>query len=654
MRGALVVGLIACSAPAPVAPVPKAAALDAWVIGQLGPIADAEVRVVSLTKQTCACPAPVDDALWPECSCPASYATWRERAAQCKWPAPATRVLRSDSRGYVPLDVRALGMNVEATTRTGAQWIAAPARTDKLALEVGRALTYRFIMNTSAELRAVLLFDDGHCMPLQRRGAKQWTTLAPVPRVEAESILVVEAAGFAPYVTAMSDSDGDHDIFIELHTSAPVTGTCNGDRVELVNPLQRISQRLGTGHHFSLDGAIDATSTVTCYRGADAVKEWSYSPADGLEESANNGGGLNLGACTDVDVVDRAGRPIEKAEITFDADPDASPSTSATSYAGAGGRACIEDVEPGGDLIVHAPLDMGGSCAGEAKLRVTQQLIGKPIRVVLDMQRFDRRRFRGRVLSPEKIPVVGAVVRIDQLDPAENQDCSERSDSIVSTAADGVFELPLLPRGTAKVTIQHDWYAEQSVELAIPGHEREVTLSRGVTWTGRVLGPDGKKIDACNLAVLLAGGRTVYSRCTPDGFTFTTLVPGNAMLQVRLSDEDPLGHLRVIQTNITITAQMHGHDVRWPAGESIRGRVVDARGTPIAGVYVRALPKGQANLPAGIEPGEVIVVTDAQGRFELRHLEHGMWHLDNVFSRSTELDVATGTKNVELVSERPR
>src|SRR5262245_32660383 len=113
MRGVVLIVLVACSAPAPLAPASKVGAIDAWVIGPTGPIANAEVRVVSLAKQACACPAKPDDGTFdnavPECSCPASYATWRERAAHCTWPAPAARVVRSDASGHVPLEARELG-----------------------------------------------------------------------------------------------------------------------------------------------------------------------------------------------------------------------------------------------------------------------------------------------------------------------------------------------------------------------------------------------------------------------------------------------------------------------------------------------------------------------------------------------------------------
>jgi len=257
------------------------------------------------------------------------------------------------------------------------------------------------------------------------------------------------------------------------------------------------------------------------------------------------------------------------------------------------------------------------------------------------------------LVTPEHLPIVGAYVAVRDVQPIGTQ-CSERSDVVVASGLDGMFELPLVPHGPIKLDIQHAWYAEKELDITIPSRETEIVLDRGVTWTGRVLDPDGKVIDSCEIFLRLPNQRLLTAKCSPRGFTFTTLVPGEAKVSVRV-DKHPLGTHRALDTTIQIKGDKPVHDdIKWPAGESIEGRAVDAKGAPIAGARLTALPKGVAGASDRFVPGEVMLECDADGRFVFRHLKPGTWAItgDRRASHESTVELQTGAKDVKLVLSR--
>ncbi|HEY5947350.1 MAG TPA: carboxypeptidase-like regulatory domain-containing protein [Kofleriaceae bacterium] len=657
---------VGCSAPAPQPPSSKIGAVDAWTVDAKGPVANAEVRVVALAPARCACnppQTPRDDGMSygnevPECACPAALAAWQHRLAQCAWPSEARQVVRTDDRGHAVLDAGALaaasGTSIEANGATGVVWLTPPARADRIALELSRASVLRLVVDTTAELHAALLFDDGHCMPFRRDGDRTWVTAAAVPHSDDSwPVLVVEAKGYATIARSWYESDSE--LALPLHRAQPVTDSCDGDEVTLDNAFQHLVARVDARKRFQFDGVLDTDSDLTCTKHGDVEAEWRYSPADGLQESGGVYGGLFGGSCNDVLVVDRAGRPIAGAEVSFNGTPSARFSMGgALTYTGAQGRACVEDVYAGGQLTAHAPLDRGGQCAGEAAVNVTQQMVGSPIRITLDVRPLKRSKLHGRVLSPEKIPIAGATISVRDVSPSQTPECSDRSDTMVSSAADGSFALPLLPQGRITLAIQHDWYTDKDVEITLPSRERELVLERGLTWTGHVLDPDGKNLDRCDLFLTLPNQRLLTAKCSAQGFSFGTLIPGEAKLSVRV-EKHALGTFRTLEVKIAIAAgKPLVHDVQWPKGESIAGRVVDASGAPIAGARLTALPKGTRELSDRFAPGEVMLEADRDGRFTFRELLPGVWIIrgDRRASRQVTVELATGTSDARIVTTR--
>jgi hypothetical protein len=659
MRQLVVLVLVGSTAQAQTVPSPKAGPIDGWVLDASGPVAGAAVRSVALSKPACACkPKPDDTAAFdnsvPECACPEALASYRRRLASCQWPLPAREVMRSDARGHFSLDGAALGSVLEATTEHGVRWLAAPPGLDRIAVELAAPVTRRLRIDASADLRAALLFDDGHCVPFRRDGATNvWSTVAPAPaRDEDAPILIIEADGFATIVRTWHASAPELEF--SLRPAKPVNGTCRGDRAELDNPFQRLVASGESAKRFSFTGALDLISKVRCLRGADVVDQWEYSPADGLRPGFR-GGGIFGGSCHEVQVVDRAGLPIAGAELSFDRTPGAAFGMGSTlTFADSRGRACVADVHEGGEVVAHPPLDRGGWCAGEARVAVAREALRKPIRITLEVQPLQRSPWRGRVLSPERLPIVGAHVAVRDLQPAEKSDCTERSEVQVRTGPDGMFELPPLPNGRLRLFVQHDWYAARELEIAVPSEEREIQLDRGLTWAGRVLDPEGQVIDRCQLFLTLSDQRLLTATCSAQGFSFGTLVPGTAKLSVRV-EKHALGTWRALDQTIEIRpGKSLVEDVRWPRGATIAGRVVDASGASIAGARLTALPKGTPEAADRFAKGEVMLEADQDGLFIFRHLAAGTWTIrgDRRAGKQATLDVEAGTTNVQFVTGR--
>jgi hypothetical protein len=566
-------------------------------------------------------------------------------------------VLRSDAQGHFSLDSAALGSMLEATANSGVQWLPAPVSADRISVELAASLTRTLIANSSVELRAALLFEDGHCVPFGREGkTNRWSTVAPGPAREDDwPVLIVEATGFATIVRAWFDSE--RVLELSLHPAKPVIGACSGDRATLVNPFQSLVTRVDRAGQFAFTGVLDFDSDVRCLRGGTTSQSWTYSPEAGLtiDYDYDRAPAVSGDSCRNVHVVDRAGRPIAGAELRFDGTSGETYGLGgALTYADSRGMACVEDAYEGGKIIVHPPPDRGGWCAGEAKVALAHESMQKSIRVVLDVRPLPRSRFRARLVSPEKLPIVGAHVAVREVHPAGASGCSENPQSTVNTGPDGRFELPLLPNGRLKFFVQHHWYAAREIELTLPSSEREIELDRGVSWTGRVLDPDGKVIDDCTLFLTLPDQRLLTARCSAQGFSFRTLAPGNANLSVRVQ-KHALGTYRSLDQTIEIKpGSSFVRDIRWPRGEAIAGRVVDQSGVPVAGARLTALPKGTPEAVNRFVPGEVMLEADRDGRFTFRHLAPGVWTIrgDRRARTQSTLDVTTGTRNVKFVTGR--
>lgn len=96
-------------------------------------------------------------------------------------------------------------------------------------------------------------------------------------------------------------------------------------------------------------------------------------------------------------------------------------------------------------------------------------------------------RVRGRVLGPERRPVVGARV------------ATTWHEAGATTDADGTFELGSFPRGEVTLVIQVEGYAPRRFQAEAGGAPSEIVLEPGGELRARVTRPDGTPISGATL-----------------------------------------------------------------------------------------------------------------------------------------------------------
>lgn len=616
-------------------------------------MAGATVRLVALTPRPCPC-AGQDGGYAhdvPECACPAALAGWKQQLAACEWPPPAVAELTSDRRGQVSLTRGPSVTGIEVAHGDGVRWLAWPKTRGPIALALAPAS--RPLVTTKprrldvAGMRAAVVFEDGHCVPLDRAG-DAWKPRSALPR--DEGVLVVEAPGYRTLVSSMYS---DESMRVSLHPDGPITGECDGTTVRLENPLQRLVARVDSSKRFSITGAIGMQAKVTCLKDADTVVgEWDWDPAEGLTDELSGGSGFINAPCHDVKVVDAIHRPVAGAEVMFSYDAKAQGSEGTSATTDARGIACLDALHAGGELHVFAPSELGGSCAGSASLVVQRRHLASsgPPTIRLRIQSLPGARTSGRVLSPDGAPVAGARVTVTAI-TTRQPDCSTSAGDAVTTDIDGTFTLAALPRGRFDVRVQHDWFVEREVTFENDGAADDIVLQRAHSWTGRVLDPDGAVIDTCALYLTFATGHVIAAKCTTTGFAFGAVPPGVAKVQARLENH-ALGTFRQLVRKVTIVGgKPHLEDLAFPKGEDISGRVVDPRGNAVPGARLTALPKDAREMQGRMHDDEVQIKADALGRFTFRHLTPGSWRVTGNLTRGgrTTLEVPTGSSNVQLV-----
>ena len=174
MRVALITVLAACTTAPVHAPPPVAVtSLDGYVLDARGPVANAELRLLSVPAHACPCTA--GDAATessmnalPDCQCPAALAMWRDQLDQCDPPAPLATA-RTGAGGHAVVPILERATMVVATTPTGERWLRMPAMQAPIALELAKLVVPHVTIDVrDAGLHGALMFPDGHCTRLVR------------------------------------------------------------------------------------------------------------------------------------------------------------------------------------------------------------------------------------------------------------------------------------------------------------------------------------------------------------------------------------------------------------------------------------------------------------------------------------------------------
>ncbi|MFG0318211.1 MAG: carboxypeptidase regulatory-like domain-containing protein [Planctomycetota bacterium JB042] len=239
---------------------------------------------------------------------------------------------------------------------------------------------------------------------------------------------------------------------------------------------------------------------------------------------------------------------------------------------------------------------------------------------------------RGVVLGDDR-PVAGAIVRA--VVPPGGADAHSAT---ARTAADGTFTLRGLTVEAYELTARANGYFAREPVLATPGPDAEVRIELGRTGSlsGRVIAGDGAAPESFSAKVLRVEGARGTTRAvrralpgeSPGTFRATDLPPGRYVVEV---DAGTAARTRSDPVEIGEAEDADGVVVRLAAGGSVRGRVVDAEGAPVAGVTAHLLPP---DFDASSPVAEVLVLephlgrsarTDGDGRFELAHVAAGRY-----------------------------
>ena len=178
--------------------------------------------------------------------------------------------------------------------------------------------------------------------------------------------------------------------------------------------------------------------------------------------------------CGMVEIVDRQGRPLPGALVALNRYPegvkDVMIGPANEWETDRKGTVCESALlVPGGILEVEAPTSSGGRCGGIRRLRWAH---GAPksgmLRIVLDVHGVRRSALLGRILSPAQQPVVGAQVKVIQIERLDLKKLCPIHPTIETRSNNtGTFVLPRVTDGQVRLHISHPEFASS----ASPEHQ---------------------------------------------------------------------------------------------------------------------------------------------------------------------------------------
>lgn len=236
---------------------------------------------------------------------------------------------------------------------------------------------------------------------------------------------------------------------------------------------------------------------------------------------------------------------------------------------------------------------------------------GRAGKVAVDFALKPAARLAGRIMNQEGVPVSGALVYT-----------RETRAAAATTGEDGRFAIPHVDPVLAQHTVQVEHAQYLSLYRRISSGQLEapceLVLQRGALVRGRVLGPDGRGVDAARVRLGEPSSRlgSPSGASWEDGsFELRNAPPGTGLLFVRARGFVPT------QLTVVVPAgepEVLGVEVRLTPGHSISGRVTDRAGRGLH--RIRISP--HANSADVAEPGAE-AYTARDGSFRLFDLPAG-------------------------------